>query len=98
LKIELKLAKADGINWPTLLSTGETQRAGPSSQPIQPLASEIPVDKPKPKRKNWDTVVDEEEEESKDPVSISLDYYPIPPFSFSLCLEVDFTRSLRALS
>lgn len=73
MKIELKLAKADGINWPTLLSTGEIQRAGPSSQPIQPLASEIPVDKSKPKRKNWDTVVDEEEEESKDPVSIPLD-------------------------
>jgi hypothetical protein len=71
------LAKADGINWPTFLSTGETQRAGPSSQPIQPSASEVPVDKPKPKRKNWDTVVDEEEEESKDPVSD-----PLPPHIF----------------
>lgn len=65
------MAKSDGINWPTLLSTGETQRAGPS-QPIQPTASEVPIDKPKPKRKNWDTVVDEEEEDSKDPVSISI--------------------------
>jgi hypothetical protein len=66
------LAKSDGLNWPTFLSTGETQRAGPSSQPIQPSASEVPGDKPKPKRKNWDTVVDEEEEESKDPVRISI--------------------------
>ena len=78
LQIELKLAKADGINWPTLLSTGETQRAGPS-QPIRPSAGEVPVDKPKPKRKNWDTVVDEEEEESKDPVSISLSPHTSPP-------------------
>jgi len=77
MQIELKLAKADGINWPTLLSTGETQRAGPS-QPIQPSASEVPVDRPKPKRKNWDTVVDEEEEESKDPVSSGLPF-PIYP-------------------
>lgn len=77
-QIELKLAKADGVNWPTLLSNGETQRAGPS-QFIQPSASEVPVDKPKPKRKNWDTVVDEEEEESKDPVSIPfLHMLPIP--------------------
>lgn len=75
----MKLAKSDGINWPTLLSNGETQRSGPSSQPIQPLVNEIPVDKPKPKRKNWDTVVEEEEEESKDPVSIP----SFPLFSLS---------------
>jgi hypothetical protein len=84
-QIELKLAKSDGINWPTFLSTGETQRAGPSSQPIQHSASEVPVDKPKPKRKNWDTVVDEEEEESKDPVSQVPVYHSFIPIS---CLSV----------
>jgi len=72
------LAKADGINWPILIPNGETQRAGPS-QFIQPSASEIAVDRPKPKRKNWDSVVDEEEEESKDPVSIPfLREVPLP--------------------
>jgi hypothetical protein len=64
----LKLAKVDGINWPSLLSSGETQIAGPSSH--VPLPASIPEEKPKPKRKNWDTVVVDEDEErdSKDPV------------------------------
>jgi hypothetical protein len=63
------LAKSDPVNWPSLLSAGETQSAGagPSASSYIPTPAE---ERPKPKRKNWDTVVDEDDETNeKDPVS-----------------------------
>lgn len=71
-QIELKIAKAEPLNWPSLLSSGATIPAGPSSatpnNPIMP-AQQPSEEKPKPKRKNWDKLEDEEEDkDSKDPV------------------------------
>ena len=73
-QIELKLAKSEPINWPSLLSSSETlgSGSGQASSSTIPPSQTTPVEKPRVQKKNWDKIdVEEDKPDSSDPVRLS---------------------------